>query len=1044
MSRPKTTTFIKEIRKRDGSIVPFNIKKIERAIWQAAKAAGGEDRNRAKFLAGEVVKELERRFNKTITPSVEQVQDIVEHTLLDEGHTKTHKAYILYRDLHTKLRDITSLVDSDELIEKYLKKASWLVKENANMTYSLQGLNNHVASIISANFWLNKIYPKEIRKAHTYGDIHIHDLASLSAYCCGWDLKDLLVRGFGGVQGKLNSKPPSHFSTALGQLVNFLYSLQGEVAGAVAVANFDTYLAPFIAHDNLSYKQVKQQMQEFVYNMNVPCYDDQTEVLTKDGFKLFKELEKDDEIATLKGGKYIEYHKPKERVKYPYTSKMVHVKTTRLDLMVTPNHKMLVSRQKGSGRKLIKVRADELKYDDWIPKTGIWKGKEKSHFNLPALTQKEKFYSPLTKSKHSKTREWKEKKINMDNWLAFLGIYLAEGYAVKETSAKAKEGNYEVGIVNTQKKKQVRKIMENTPFKYRETEDRFIILDKQLWKYLRKLGDCYTKYIPREFKNLCPRQLRILLDAFNIGDGSIDDNGKRKKYYTSSKKIQDDIGELILKVGKSPRYFSRKNREKSINGRILNPSKKHPNLIIMENRSKHYTFNSKKFRRKDGYANFKRVPYKGYVYCVEIPNHVVFVRRNGTCAWSGNTRVGFQSPFSNVTIDLQPPKQVGDEAVIIGGKPINKQYKDFQKEMDMFNRAFAQTMSEGDAQGRVFTFPIPTYSVTKDFDWSNPVLEPVFEMTRKYGIPYFANYINSDMDPDDIRSMCCRLRINNKTLRKRGGLFAANPLTGSLGVVTINLPRIGHTADNEYRFFQRLGKLMRIAKESLLIKRETVENFTNQGLYPYCKYYLQDVKKRMNQYWGNHFNTIGINGMNEALVNFLGKDITTTEGKRFALKIMTFMRKKLLKYQKETDQLFNLEATPAEGTAYRFAKIDKEKFGDNIKAANEVDLGNGVKPFYTNSTHLPVDATKDLFEALNHQDDLQCKYNGGTVFHGFLGESPPNTKVVKKLIQKISKNYNLPYFTLTPTFSICPIHGYIPGEHKYCPKCDEEIGHKNL
>lgn len=669
MSRHKIKTVITKIKKRDGSVVSFEMSKIERAIWLAAKAAGGEDKKRARYLTGLVVKELEERFNKTIIPEVEQVQDLVEKVLLQKGHEKTYKACTLYRDLHRKLRDIASLVDSDELIQKYLDQTSWLVKENANMTYSLQGLNNHVASIISSNFWMNKIYSREIRKAHLYGDIHIHDLALVSAYCVGWDLKDFLVKGFGGVAGKVNSAPPKHFSTALGQLVNFFYTLQGEVAGAVAVANFDTYLAPFIREDKLSYKEVKQAMQEFIYNMNVP------------------------------------------------------------------------------------------------------------------------------------------------------------------------------------------------------------------------------------------------------------------------------------------------------------------------------------------------------------------------------TRVGFQTPFSNVTLDLSPVGMVGEEAVIIGGKPIKAQYKDFQKEMDMFNKAFAEVMMEGDAQGRVFTFPIPTYSVTKDFDWDNPVLEPVFEMTRKYGIPYWANYINSDMKPEDSRSMCCRLKLDNRVLRKRGGLFAANPLTGSVGVVTINLPRIGYLAKTEKEFYKRLSKLLRIARNSLKIKREAVEKFTEKGLYPYCRYYLEDVKKRSGKYWANHFSTIGIIGMNEAISNFLSKNIVDKEGKEFALKVMSFIRKRILGYQNSSGELFNLEATPAEGTTYRFAKIDKKQH-KGIKVANQGDKGNGeAEPFYTNSTNLPVDWTNDIFEALDHQDELQCKYNGGTVFHGFLGESPADTKTVKRLIKKVAENYSLPYFTLTPTFSICAVHGYLKGEHKLCPKC---------
>lgn len=687
MPRWGINTKIKKIKKRNGEIVRFSPSKIERAIWQAAKAAGGDDRDEAKKIATQVVQEMEERFNSTITPEVEQVQDLIEKNLSKAGHDKTLRAFCLYRELHSKLRDISSLVDSDELIEKYLDQSDWRVKENANMTYSLQGLNNHVASIISSNFWLNKIYPREVRKAHIEGDLHIHDLALLSPYCTGWDLKDLLVRGFGGVSGKIHSNPPKHLRSALGQLVNFFYTLQGEVAGAVAVANFDTYLAPFIYYDKLSYKDVKQALQEFVYNMNVP------------------------------------------------------------------------------------------------------------------------------------------------------------------------------------------------------------------------------------------------------------------------------------------------------------------------------------------------------------------------------TRVGFQTPFTNVTMDLKPSKQVGNEAVIIGGQPKKKQYKHFQKEIDQFNQAFAEVMLAGDAHGRVFTFPIPTYSITKDFDWQNKTLEPIWEMTRKYGIPYFSNFVNSDMDPDDARSMCCRLRLDNKVLRKRGGLFAANPLTGSIGVVTINLPRLGYLArqtdegskdKSKKKLFSLLGSLMDIAKDSLMIKREAVEQFTQQGLYPYCRHYLSDIYARNKVYWRNHFNTIGINGMNEMLLNLMDKSIVDQQGKQLALEIMDYMREKLVVYQKETGEMFNLEATPAEGTAYRFARIDKEKYPNMVCANQDTYEDKKTPPYYTNSTHLPVGYTDDIFEALDNQDELQCKYNGGTVLHGFLGESLPDTKSVKALVKKIAENYHLPYFSITPTFSICPKHGYIAGQHEFCPKCDQEIGYKKI
>ncbi len=671
---------IKKIKKRSGRVVTFSSGKIEKAVWGAFKSSGDANRGKVRGVVVDVVNEMEKRFNGTIIPEVEQVQDLIEKVLLQKGYDEVYGAYKLYRELHRRLRKVDSLVDSDELIERYLEKTDWRVKENANMAYSLQGLNNHVAGIISSNFWMNKIYPGNIRKAHIQGDMHIHDLALLSPYCTGWDLKDFLMRGFGGVSGKVNSKPPKHLGSALGQLVNFFYTIQGEVAGAVAVSNFDTYLAPFIYYDKLNYKQVKQLMQEFVFNMNVP------------------------------------------------------------------------------------------------------------------------------------------------------------------------------------------------------------------------------------------------------------------------------------------------------------------------------------------------------------------------------TRVGFQTPFTNITMDLKPTKTVAEESVVVGGKVLNRKYKDFQKEIDIINKAFAEVMMEGDAQGRIFTFPIPTYSLTKDFDWDNKNLEAVWEMTRKYGVPYFSNYINSDMDPDDARSMCCRLRLDNRVLRTRGGLFAANPLTGSVGVVTMNLARLGYLAKSEssgekYRkrkFFSLLGELMDLARDSLTIKRDKVEDFTEKGLYPYCKHYLSDIYERNKCYWRNHFNTIGLNGMNEALVNMIGKGIETEEGKALALEVIDYMREKITIYQKETGEMFNLEATPAEGTSYRFARIDKQKYPDMVCANEKEYKKKKVAPYYTNSSHLPVGYTDDIFEAFDHQDELQCAYTGGTVLHGFLGESLPDTKSVKALVRKLAENYKMPYFSMTPTFSVCLDHGYLKGEHKTCPKCKKK------
>ncbi|ACL69858.1 ribonucleoside triphosphate reductase [Halothermothrix orenii] len=668
-----------KIKKRDGRLVPFKHEKIKNAVMKAAQAVGRNDVEEiGEEITREIISYLNIFFKDEGVPTVEQVQDLVEKVLIEKGYAETAKAYILYREQHAKLRNTKKLFsDAINTINRYLDKSDWKVNENSNMGFSLQGLNNHISSEITAQYWLQEIYPKEVREHHLNGDLHIHDLSNLSVYCCGWDLQDLLLTGFGGVSTKVESKPPKHFRTALGQIVNFFYTLQGEAAGAQAFANFDTYLAPFIYYDNLSYKDVKQAMQEFIYNMNVP------------------------------------------------------------------------------------------------------------------------------------------------------------------------------------------------------------------------------------------------------------------------------------------------------------------------------------------------------------------------------TRVGFQTPFTNITMDLTPSPAIADQPAIIGGKPMDKTLGEFQKEMDMLNRAFAEVMLEGDAKGRVFSFPIPTYNITSDFNWDNPVLEPIWEMTAKYGIPYFSNFINSDMNPEDARSMCCRLRLDNRELRKRGGgLFGANPMTGSIGVVTINMPRIGYLSSNKEEFMQRVFHLMDIARKSLEIKRKVLEKLTESGLYPYSKFYLRDIKKRFDNYWQNHFNTIGLNGMNEAIINFIGKDIGSQKGREFALEIMDRMRERLVKYQEETGQLYNLEATPAEGTSYRFARLDKERFSDIITANEERVRNENADPYYTNSTHLPVGYTDDIFTALKLQDPLQTRYTGGTVFHGFIGEKLPSTTSTKLLVRRIAENFKLPYYTITPTFSICPIHGYLPGEHEYCPKCDAEIGYK--
>lgn len=656
------------IKKRDGRRVTFDQSKITAALEKAGQATGEYGPDTAQKLSDRVMARVAAEVTDRV-PTVERIQDIAEDTLLASRYKQTAKAYILYRDQHEKLRHLTSSAHID-LIDAYLGDLDWRIKENSNMGYSLQGLNNYISSEVSKNYWLDKVYPKEIGTAHRAGDFHVHDLNLLSVYCVGWDLLDLLREGFTGVEGKVSSKPAKHLRSALGQIVNFFYTLQGEAAGAQAFSNFDTLLAPFIRVDGLSYKEVKQALQEFVFNVNVP------------------------------------------------------------------------------------------------------------------------------------------------------------------------------------------------------------------------------------------------------------------------------------------------------------------------------------------------------------------------------TRVGFQTPFTNVTLDLHPPEYLAGNPVIIGGEMQDTDYGDYQDEMNMFNKAFLEVLAEGDSSGRVFTFPIPTYNITPDFDWDNPVIENLWEASAKYGIPYFSNFVNSDMNPEDARSMCCRLRIDNRKLEYRGGgLFGANPMTGSVGVVTVNLPRLALKSGSKAEFIDGLDTLMDMARESLEIKRKTLERLTDSGLYPYTKYYLRNIKKGFDQYWKNHFSTIGIIGMNEAVLNLLGEDIGSDAGRAFAEEVLDHMRATLVRYQEETGNNYNLEATPAEGTTYRLAQIDQKDF-DEAHFAN--GQGKDVPvPFYTNSTHLPVNYTDDLFELLDLQDTLQTKYTGGTVIHFFLGERINDPQVLKKLVRTVCENYSLPYFTFSPSFSVCKHHGYLAGEHEFCPKCEE-------
>ena len=652
-----------KVIKRDGSKVLFDISKITKAITKAFKSVDRKyDESQINLLALSVTSKFDSKIQNDAI-SVEDIQDCVEQTLMETGFTDVAKSYILYRKNHEKLRNTNTLLDYKKIVDNYIHVNDWRVKENSTVTYSIGGLILSNSGAITANYWLSEVYDEEIANAHRNADIHLHDLSMLSGYCAGWSLKQLISEGLGGVSGKITSAPAKHLSVLCNQMVNFLGIMQNEWAGAQAFSSFDTYLAPFVKADNLSYEEVKKCIESFVYGCNIPA------------------------------------------------------------------------------------------------------------------------------------------------------------------------------------------------------------------------------------------------------------------------------------------------------------------------------------------------------------------------------RWGTQAPFTNITLDWVVPEDLAEQNCIVGGKLMDFKYKDCKKEMDMVNKAFIETMIEGDANGRGFQYPIPTYSITKDFDWSETENNKLlFEMTAKYGTPYFSNYVNSDMKPSDIRSMCCRLRLDLRELRKKsGGYFGSGESTGSIGVVTINLPRIAYLAKDKDDFYARLDHMMDVSARSLSIKRKVISKLLDDGLYPYTKHYLGSFK--------NHFSTIGLVGMNEVGLNanWLRKDLTHKETQDFAVEVLNHMRDRLVKYQEEYGDLYNLEATPAESTSYRLAKHDKERYPDIITASE-----NGKTPYYTNSSHLPVGFTDDIFSALDVQDRLQTLYTSGTVFHAFLGEKLPNWKSAANLVRKIAENYRLPYYTISPTYSVCKEHGYIAGEHFICPKCGQK------
>ncbi len=988
-------TKIEKIRKRDGRVVKFDPEKATKAIWSAAQAVGGKDKTMAEKLTKDVVKVLERKYDGDGIPGVEHVQDIVEKVLIENGHAKTAKAYILYREQHKNLREVTKLLRDITIVDDYIDELDWRVRENSNMTYSLQGLNVHITSKVISNYWLNSVYPKEIRDAHVNGEFHIHDLGTLGPYCVGWDLEDLLVSGFRGVRGKIESKPAKHFDVALMQIVNFMYTLQGEAAGAQALSNFDTLLAPFIRQDGLNYKQVKQSMQKFLFNMNVPtrvgfqCLSEDTDILTPEGWKNYKQVKKGDTIKTFNPEKQvIENSSVKKVFKREYSGPMYNLKNRIQDQLISPGHRIV--RKKFNTEKY---------YLEEIEKA--------SRLKSPIIM-------PIAAGNLNKEVGISDEQIKLMAWI------ISEGTIEKKRERRVchRVTIYQSSTKNRKNYDEIIRLLKHFNMKYSVRDStaslgnpvNMIRIDAGSSKKIHGWFGTKdsVKHVPQKLMEMSQRQSRVFLETYIKGDGF-----EKSKISLTDEKLLGQLQQIIVNSGYGFTVLKR------------SPTIGKKGIFVL-----------RVIRHENTYvSDIRKVNYKGVIWCPNTDNETVIARRNGKVFITGNT------PFTNITMDLTPPGFMKDQPVIIGGVATETTYGDYQKEMDMLNQAFAETMLAGDASGRPFTFPIPTYNVTKNFPWEKKELKAMWEMAAKYGIPYFANFINSDMDPDDVRSMCCRLRLDKRELKARGGgLFGSNPLTGSVGVVTVNLPRIAHEAEDEQDFFDILEKRMDLAKESLIIKRDILEQFTDSGLYPYSKFYLRGIKQSQKKYWKNHFSTIGIIGMNDALLNFSGHDITQPEGSKFAVKVLDYMRSKLMEYQEETGDIFNLEATPAEGTSYRLARIDRKLY-PNIKVFNTEKYGKGkAKPYYTNSTQLPVGHTDDIFKALELQDPLQTKYTGGTVLHGFIGEKLPSVDATKMLVKTIAENFHLPYFTLTPTFSICPCHGYIEGEHEYCPTCDNESG----
>ena len=717
------------------------------------------------------------------------------------------------------------------------------------------------------------------------------------------------------------------------------------------------------------------------------CVSDDTEVLTPTGWASYDSLKIGDEIKTFNHKTHTIENLPiKKMFQRKYKGKMYNLTNRIQDQLISPNHRIV--------RKLFNTNSYKIETIEDVLK----------HKTLPII--------PITGKNINNKNSLSDDEIKLLAWIITEGTSEHPGQKYRQSGRIT---IYQSKIKNPKNYKEIITLLKKFKLNYTERNStpalgkstKMIRLNADSSHKLHTyFDDVYNiKHIPNILFSLNKKQARLFIDTYIKGDGS----GNR--IATIDKNIIDGLQHLCLLA----EYGTNISIRKPILG-----TKDIYMLRIIKNKDTQIT-------------NIKEINYDGIIWCPNTDNGTFIARRNGTVFITGNC------PFSNITLDVIVPNKLKVLPVTLGGELMDFTYADCQPEMDLFNDVFCELMIAGDFQGRLFSFPIPTYNIHDNFDWNNPRHDKMWEMTAKYGIPYFANYVNSDMDPDQATSMCCRLRIDHTNLSHRGGgLFGSSPNTGSIGVVTINLPRIGYLSKTKEEFYKNLDKLMDSAKDSLIIKTELIEKLTDDGLYPYTKVFLDSIKNTTGKYWSNHFLTIGLLGMNEASINFGRGNIITPEGNKFAQDVLEHMRNKIIRYQEDTGYLFNLEATPGEGTTRRFANIDKKKF-ENIIVANNENVKTGATPYYTNSTQLPVDSDIDLFKSLELQEPLQTKYTGGTVFHIFLGEKAPSPEAVKKLIKRCCENYKIPYFSITPTFSICPKCGYLEGEYRTCPRCFNPI-----